>query len=396
MCRQQFTVIGISDSRHLELPRQVFDIIGTSTVFSGGRRHHEIVAHLLPQKHEWIEVTVPLSEVYARYKSHSHIVVFASGDPLFYGFGTTLRREFPDAAIKVYPSFNSLQMLAHRLVLSYQDMVNVSVTGRPWKGLDDSLIAGHSLIGVLTDRRKGPAEIAARMLRYGYDNYTITVGESLGNDEMERVSGPLQLSEACDREWSYPNCLLLRQTTPRPHRLGLPEGEFHHLDGREKMITKMPIRLLSLSMLDLGQRHTLWDIGFCTGSVSIEARRQFPHLDIIAFERREECRELLQLNCERHGAPDITGIIGDFFEADLSACPQPDTVFIGGHGGRLPEMLTRIYSVMQPGGVIVFNSVSPETCLAFEQSVRALGHTVTERHTITLDTHNPITILKAI
>lgn len=188
MCRQRFTVIGISDSRHVQLPEAVRDIIVSSTVFSGGHRHHEIVSSMLPDRHEWIEVTVPLQEVYGQYRRHSDIVVFASGDPLFYGFGSTLQREFPEAEIRVYPSFNSLQMLAHRLVLPYHDMVCTSVTGRPWKGLDDALIAGHRLIGVLTDRRKGPAEIAERMLRYGYDNYTMTVGESLGNDECERVS----------------------------------------------------------------------------------------------------------------------------------------------------------------------------------------------------------------
>lgn len=351
---------------------------------------------MLPDRHEWIEVTVPLQEVYGQYRRHSDIVVFASGDPLFYGFGSTLQREFPEAEIRVYPSFNSLQMLAHRLVLPYHDMVCTSVTGRPWKGLDDALIAGHRLIGVLTDRRKGPAEIAERMLRYGYDNYTMTVGESLGNDECERVSGNMSLTEASSVTVSYPNCVILRMTHLRPRRLGIPEGEFHHLDGREKMITKMPVRLLSLSMLDLGSRHTLWDVGFCTGSVSIEARRQFPHLDITAFERREECRRLLRLNCERHGTPDITGVIGDFFETDLTAYPRPDAVFIGGHGGRLAEMIERVYSVMQPGGVIVFNSVSPETCLTFERTVTALGHTIAERHHITIDTHNPITILKAI
>jgi len=351
---------------------------------------------MLPAAHEWIEVTVPLQDVYTQYRRHSDIVIFASGDPLFYGFGSTLRREFPDAEIKVYPSFNSLQMLAHRLVLPYQDMINTSVTGRPWKGLDDALITGHPLIGVLTDRRKGPAEIAERMLRYGYDNYTITVGESLGNDTGERILPRMSLREAVGGTFTYPNCVLLHQTAPHSRRLGIPEGEFYHLDGRVKMITKMPVRLLSLSMLDLGNRHTLWDIGFCTGSVSIEARLQFPHLDITAFERREECRELLRLNCERHGAPDITGIIGDFFEADLTACPRPDAVFIGGHGGRLAEMLERIYSILQPGGVIVFNSVSHETCQTFEQTVTTLGHTITERHHIALDTHNPITILKAI
>ena len=68
---------------------------------------------------------------------------------------------------------------------------------------------------------------------------------------------------------------------------GIPEEQFELLDGRANMITKMPVRLLSLSLLDLRNRSVMWDVGFCTGSVSIEAKLQFPHLDIVAFEKRE-------------------------------------------------------------------------------------------------------------
>ncbi|MDE6037795.1 MAG: precorrin-6y C5,15-methyltransferase (decarboxylating) subunit CbiE [Duncaniella sp.] len=188
MCKpRQFTVIGISDSHRQEMISEVRDIIASSHVFSGGRRHHEIMEPYLPDNHLWIDVTVPLSEVYVKYGQHDNIVVFASGDPLFYGFGATLQREFPDAEIKVYPSFNSLQMLAHRLNLPYQDMISTSVTGRPWKGLDDAIISDHTLIGVLTDHRKGPAEIASRMLEYGYYNYTMSIGVALGNDKDDRI-----------------------------------------------------------------------------------------------------------------------------------------------------------------------------------------------------------------
>ena len=52
------------------------------------------------------------------------------------------------------------------------------------------------------------------------------------------------------------------------------------------MITKAPIRLLTLQALELNRRRVFWDIGFCTGSVSIEARLQFPHLAVISFEIR--------------------------------------------------------------------------------------------------------------
>ncbi len=70
---------------------------------------------------------------------------------------------------------------------------------------------------------------------------------------------------------------------------GIPDTEFALLNGREKMITKMPIRLLTLQALELSRRQVFWDIGFCTGSVSIEAKQLFPHLQIEAFEIRPEC-----------------------------------------------------------------------------------------------------------
>lgn len=109
----------------------------------------------------------------------------------------------------------------------------------------------------------------------------------------------------------------------------------------------MPVRLLTLSMLDLHNRHSFWDIGFCTGSVSVEAKLQFPHLHITAFEVREEGRELLEKNSRKFGTPGITGVIGDFTETDLSVYPVPDAVFIGGHGGKLgpyPDDISRYYA----------------------------------------------------
>ena len=71
------------------------------------------------------------------------------------------------------------------------------------------------------------------------------------------------------------------------------------------MITKAPIRLLTLQALELNRHRVFWDIGFCTGSVSIEARLQFPHLTIVSFEIREEGKELMNINSRRFGTPGI-------------------------------------------------------------------------------------------
>lgn len=394
MSRQRFIVIGMTDDRKAWFPPEVRSAIAAGRVFSGGKRHHEIVAPLLPEGADWIDITVPLEAVFLQYEGHPEVVVFASGDPLFFGFANTLRRELPDADITVYPAFNSLQLLAHRMLLPYADLRTVSLTGRPWDAFDRALITGERLIGALTDRQKTPALIARRMLDYGYDNYRMTVGECLGNREAERVQ-TLTLADAAGTDFAFPNCLILEQTAQRTRPFGLPERDFDLLDGRVNMITKMPIRLLTLSQLGLPRRTSFWDIGFCTGSVSIEARLQFPHLKVTAFEIREAGRALMDSNARRFGAPGIDVHIGDFLEADLTGLPVPDAVFIGGHGGRLVDMLRRIDTVLQPGGTIVFNAVSMQSQDLFREGVAAIGRTVKHALHVTIDDFNPITILTA-
>lgn len=385
----KYAVIGITDSRHQWFPPEVMEVIKTGKVFSGGKRHHEIMMDFLPEDAVWIDIAVPLSEVFKQYEQYDDIVVFASGDPLFFGFANTIQREYPGCEMKVYPSFNSLQMLAHRMCLPYHDMHVVSLTGRPWDKFDEALINGEPLIGVLTDKKNTPQAIWQRMQDYGYTNYTMTIGENLGNEEKERIYEPSSPPRGSL------NCLILQKTSTRPRPFGIPEAEFHLLNGRTKMITKMPIRLMSLSMMQLRERKTMWDVGFCTGSVSIEAKLQFPHLKITAFEVREEGRELMEINSRKFGTPGIDAVIGDFLQLDLSDYPKPDAVFIGGHGGKLPEMMEKIYSELTEGGVIVMNTVVQSSYDAFMESAKKLNMTLEEPVRIALDDFNPITILKA-
>jgi precorrin-6Y C5,15-methyltransferase (decarboxylating) len=395
MSEQRFHVIGMTDDQSGTFSAEILQLMGRGKVFSGGKRHHEIVASLLPEDAVWIDITVPLDKVFSQYEAYAEIIVFASGDPLFFGFANTLKKRLPNAWMRVYPVFNSLQTLAHRLVLPYHDMRTVSLTGRPWQNLDEALIRGDKLIGALTDREKTPSRIAARMLEYGYDNYRMTVGVHLGNKQAEEVH-TLPLDEVIGREFGFPNCLILEQIYQRERLFGIPESSFYLLNGREKMITKSPIRLQALSMLDLHQKHTFWDIGFCTGSVSIEAKLQFPHLQIHAFECRPEGETLINLNTRKFGTPGIEYHIGDFMELDVSDLPAPDAVFIGGHGGKLTEMLQKIDRYLLPGGCMVFNSVSENSLHLFREGIKAIGRRIENEIGITVDSYNPITIIKAI
>ena len=157
----------------------------------------------------------------------------------------------------------------------------------------------------------------------------------------------------------------------------------------------MPVRLLTLSMLDLRHRHVFWDIGFCTGSVSIEAKMQFPHLKIIAFEQREEGKELMEINSRKFGTPGITSIIGNFMEADLSDLPVPDAVFIGGHGGEMHSILKKVSRFLSPNGIIVFNAVSSDSETLFLEGIKHAEMEPTGKTSITIDNYNTIHVLAA-
>ena len=410
----RFVVIGITDNPQPWFPPELMEVIRQGRVFSGGKRHHEIVAPLLPADAQWIDITVPLDAVFEQYCCLSDeiaehtIIVFASGDPLFFGFANTIKRKMPEAEIVVYPSFNSLQMLAHRLVMPYHDMRIVSLTGRPWPEFDRALIERAGKIGVLTDKEHTPAAIAQRMLEYGYTYYTMHVGEHLGNPTLEKVT-TLTLDEAANREFSMPNCVILDgRTIENTKHFGIPDNEFALLDGREKMITKMPIRLLTLQALDLPKRKVFWDVGFCTGSVSIEARLLFPHLHIEAFEIRPECEAIIHENARRFGAPGINVHMGDFLNFQFSILnsqfPAPDAVFIGGHGGHLKEIMAKVLTVLAPGGVIVFNSVTSSVVEQmterkssrelWDEACRELGLQQEPPLRIQLNNYNTIEVLK--
>ena len=406
---QRFIVIGITDNPKPWFPPEVQEIIKQGRVFSGGKRHHEIVAPLLPEGVEWIDITVPLDAVFEQYSHYSQrfsvgsIIIFASGDPLFFGFANTIKRKMPEADIVVYPTFNSLQLLAHRLVMPYHDMRIVSLTGRPWPEFDKALIEQAAKIGILTDMEHTPATIAQRMIDCGYTNYQMHVGEHLGNPSLEKVT-TLSLEEATQRNFTMPNCVILdavsHQTSAIRHPFGIPDSDFTLLDGREKMITKMPIRLLTLQALELRKRSVLWDIGFCTGSVSIEARLQFPHLQVCAFEIRPECEAIIQENTRKFGAPGIDVHIGDFLGTDLSALPRPDAVFIGGHGGHLKEIMAKVKTVLSDNGCIVMNSVKAplvktDSHRLWDEACQELELKQEPPTRIILNDNHPIEILKA-
>ena len=92
---KKFYIIGIDDNGQREFQAEVREIITTHRVFSGGKRHYELMRDRLPEQYVWIDITVPLEEVFEKYAAYCEVVVFASGDPLFFGFANTVNSRLP-------------------------------------------------------------------------------------------------------------------------------------------------------------------------------------------------------------------------------------------------------------------------------------------------------------
>ncbi len=389
----KITIIGISD-RVPEFTRKEHAIIQSVKRFAGGNRHHELVGDFLPEGYRWQTIEVPLSKLYqAIDESKKDWVVFASGDPLFYGIGITLKRELPSAQIEILPDFNSLQLLAHRFQLPYGEFQTISLTGRSWEQFDKSLIQGVCNMGILTDKKNTPASIAKRMLDYGYSNYQMYYGERLGGENERFLK--LTIEEALVLDFKHPNCFYLEKTDNAIPKKGIPENEFKPLDGRPKMITKMPVRLATLAYMELHSKKVFWDVGACTGSVSIEAKLNHPHLKISAFEKRKESESLIIQNAQKFQTPGIELFIGDYLELDKEGMPKPDAVFLGGYGGKMEEILDDLSYRMEQNAVLAFNSVSSESCTRFCSWCSANNFTIIVQQVIAVDEFNPITILIA-
>jgi len=386
-------IIGIND-RSESFSNEITHLISSCRNFAGGKRHYSIVSGILPQKHSWVNILAPLENLFSSIaEAQEDWVIFASGDPLFFGIGNTLSKKFPQTPIKIYPAFNALQLLAHRFNLPYGKFTTISLTGRPWQEFDKALITGEPRMGILTDRNKTPAVIAKRMLKYNYHNYLMYYGEHLGGDN-ETVKR-LTIEEAANFEGKHPNCIFIEKTNQYIPQKGISEKDFVTLPGRPNMITKLSIRLTTLALMDLHNKTTFWDIGACSGSISVEAKLNYPHLIIHAFEIREESNKIMDYNFRKFQTPGISKSINNFVHIEKEEMERPDCVFLGGHNNQMEGILEEVDRFLLPEGVIGFNSVKEESKERFLNWCKNRIYRIISTNRLMPDEHNPVHILIA-
>lgn len=141
------------------------------------------------------------------------------------------------------------------------------------------------------------------------------------------------------------------------YSIGIPDEEFAR--GQVPM-TKEEIRTVTLSKGRIFPDAVIYDIGSGTGSLSIEAAHLAPKGQVYAIDFDEEAVELTKLNVDKFGLTNVQVSQGKAPQG-VENWPAANTVFIGGSGGNLEEIVDLCRDKLLPGGTMVINAITLET-----------------------------------
>ncbi len=96
----------------------------------------------------------------------------------------------------------------------------------------------------------------------------------------------------------------------------------------------------------------IWDVGAASGSIGLEAAGLATSARLWAVERDPDQLVHLRANAAALAPGRGEVVAGEAPEA-LAGLPAPDRVIVGGHGGRLGEILGAVRGRMRPGGRVV-------------------------------------------
>ncbi|SQD93621.1 Precorrin-6Y C(5,15)-methyltransferase (decarboxylating) [Parafrankia sp. Ea1.12] len=382
------TVVGIGDDGWDGLTRTARDELSRAEVIMGSERQLGLLpAAVRARQVRWPSPLVPALAKLVDAHAGTRVCALASGDPMFFGLGTTLVRELGAARVRVLPHPSSVSLACARLGWALDTTEIVSLVARPLAAVHPALTAGRRLLVLSADRRT-PAQLCRLLTDRGFGGSTVTIFEHLGGSAERRrdtrasalggarsetrsearvdegAATSADSSDAGPDSTADLNLVALEltagpETRHLPRIPGLPDDVFEH-DGQ---LTKREIRAVTLARLAPAPGELLWDVGAGCGSISIEWMRAHPACRAVAVEPHADRVRMIGRNAEALGVPALRVVAATAPAAldDLAdETGVPDAVFIGG-GLTAPDTITRSWEALRPGGRLVANAVTIES-----------------------------------
>jgi precorrin-6B C5,15-methyltransferase / cobalt-precorrin-6B C5,C15-methyltransferase len=347
-------IIGIGEDGLDGLNSLKRTLIETADMLVGGTRHLDMIENSTAQKISWGSgLNHGIDAIKAN--AGKSVVVLATGEPLWFGIGTTLLRHFDKSSVMIHPTIGAFSLASARMGWAIPDVSCMTVHGRALENLN-RVIAPNARILVLSRDGKTPREVAQLLTQYGYGDSQISVFEHMGGDQENRLDGTASTwaYEGADLNTIAIHCVAGPNARRLPLSCGLSDDLFEH-DGQ---LTKREVRSVTLSTLAPQAGEILWDVGAGCGSIAIEWMRCHSSNKAIAIEQNDKRRNLIAHNAAALGVPNLDIVAGSAPDC-LAGLETPDAIFMGG-GISIPGLLEACWNALPVGGRLVSNAVTLE------------------------------------
>ncbi|MCF6327972.1 MAG: precorrin-6y C5,15-methyltransferase (decarboxylating) subunit CbiE [Devosiaceae bacterium] len=366
-------VIGLGENGLVGIDPSIKELIYNASFVLGPKRlldrlPTQIDANATQQRVVW---QPPFTAMIEQIKQRQGLptIILASGDPNWFGIGSSLAGQFETGEYVLHPALSSFQLAGAKMRWPLQDVEKISLHGRPAANLIAKLYPGAKILA-LTSNKNTLKEIGRLLVEQGYENSELTVLENLGGSE-EKLECFIASNVADDKISDFYvlaiNCIFSPEKTFLPLVPGLPINAYEH-DGQ---ITKSQVRAATIASLAPTKGALLWDIGAGSGSVAIEWMRAAEFAKAIAFEKNLTRCKNIELNKEKLGVPGLKIIPGPAIEM-LAEQPAPNAIFLGGDVAN--DLLFEVcWRALLPGGRMVANAVTIESQTALFERQKIHG-----------------------
>ncbi len=357
-------VIGIGLGMNDLTPKHL-DLIRECDVLVGGERHLGLFDDLGKQK---IVIKGHIARVVDSIKEkmdHHKIVVLASGDPLFYGIGSTLIQYFDKPQLNIHSNISSVSAAFAAIKEPWHDASIISLHGKKEaETISFSRLSNENKIAFLTSPEMNPGYISEMLIKEGIYDFRLCVLENLGLQDKEIISWFDNIDLVRQQTFQEPNIVILlkrhlqKNPVSRETHIGMEDSLFKHSKG---LITKSEIRCITLSKLKLIKKdHVLWDIGSGSGSVGIEASFLIPWGLVYTIEKHPGRISDIVQNIKNFNCSNVK-VVNAEFPAGIEELRTPDRIFIGGGGENMAQIVEACCEKLAPYGTIVVNTVLLQT-----------------------------------
>ena len=347
------TIVGLGEDGIAGLSDAARAALAQAEVVAGSSRHLGLLPQLSCQRLLW---PVPFADGIAPLLAlrGSRVVMLASGDPFWFGAGSSVVRHLQTHEWRALPAASTFSLAAARLGWALEHVSCLGLHASPLERLRPLLSKGARLLVLLRDGT-AVAALARYLVDSGFGATTLHVLEALGGPRERRRS--VRAEQFALDDVIHPVAVgvdVFGQGWSLPRSPGLPDEAFLH-DGQ---ITKQRVRALALCALAPRPGELLWDIGAGSGSVSIEWLLAHPSCEAVGIEADASRASRTLDNARRLGVDRLRLVRGRAPQA-LRGLAAPDAVFIG--GGLCESLLQALWARLPAGCRVVAHAVTLES-----------------------------------